>query len=93
MERVTGIEPTSRSTGATRSTRPSVPSVHFHDLRHTGNTLTAHAGATLSNLMARMGHETTRAARIYLHTTSARDRVVADALGALVESERKGKKA
>jgi hypothetical protein len=28
------------------------------------------------------------AARIYLHTTSARDRVVADALGALVESER-----
>jgi integrase len=66
-----------------------VPAVHFHDLRHTGNTLTAHAGATLSDLMTRMGHSTTRAARIYLHTTSARDRVVADALGKLVEAERK----
>jgi integrase len=58
-----------------------VPRVHSHDLRHTGNTLTAHAGATLSDLMARMGHASTRAARIYLHTTSARGRVVADALG------------
>jgi hypothetical protein len=28
-------------------------------------------------------------AQIYLHTTSARDRVVADALGKLVEAERK----
>jgi integrase len=66
-----------------------VPSVHFHDLRHTGNTLTAHSGATLSDLMLRMGHASTRAARIYLHTTSARDRAVADALAALVEAQRK----
>lgn len=55
-------------------------SVHFHDLRHTGNTLTAQAGATLSDLMARMGHASTRAARIYLHTTSERDVQVAAAL-------------
>ncbi|MGN6606633.1 MAG: tyrosine-type recombinase/integrase [Jatrophihabitans sp.] len=54
--------------------------VHFHDLRHTGNTLAAQAGATMSDLMARMGHASTRAAQIYLHTTSQRDRVVADAL-------------
>jgi integrase len=65
--------------------------VHFHDLRHTGNTLTAHSGATLSDLMMRMGHASTRAARIYLHTTSARDRVVADALADLVEKQRKPK--
>ncbi len=58
--------------------------VHFHDLRHTGNTLTAHAGATLSDLMARMGHSSTRAARIYLHTTSERDLAVAEALDALL---------
>ncbi len=58
----------------------SLAEVHFLDLRHTGNTLTAHSGATLSDLMSRMGHSSTPAARIYLHTTSERDRVVAAAL-------------
>jgi len=61
-----------------------VTGVHFHDLRHTGNTLTAHAGANLSDLMTRMGHSSTRAARIYLHTTPERDRAVATALNALL---------
>jgi integrase len=44
-----------------------VPDVHFHDLRHTGNTLTVTAGANLRELMARMGHSSTRAALIYLN--------------------------
>jgi integrase len=57
---------------------------HFHDLRHTGNTLAAQAGATLTDLMARMGHASARAARIYLHTTSERDRAVADALSRML---------
>lgn len=57
-----------------------LPEVHFHDLRHTGYTLTVQFGATLSDLMSRMGHSSTRAARLYLHTTSERDRVVAEAL-------------
>jgi len=61
-----------------------VPGVHFHDLRHTGNTLTAHSGATLSDLMSRMGHSSTRAARIYLHTSSDRDVAVAAALDELI---------
>src|SRR5215469_8294337 len=39
--------------------------VHFHDLRHSGNLLAAAAGATLRELMARMGHSSTRAALIY----------------------------
>jgi integrase len=43
-----------------------VPDVHFHDLRHTGNSLTADAGANLRELMERMGHSRTRAALIYL---------------------------
>jgi integrase len=30
--------------------------VHFHDLRHTGNTLAAATGASTEELMARMGH-------------------------------------
>src|SRR6266702_4069619 len=32
-----------------------LPSIHFHDLRHTGNHLTASSGASLRELMARMG--------------------------------------
>ncbi|WP_298455290.1 site-specific integrase [uncultured Cellulomonas sp.] len=65
-----------------------VEGVHFHDLRHTGNTLTAQAGATLPDLMARMGHASARAALIYLHTSSTRDRAVAQALDGLVQRER-----
>ena len=40
---------------------------HFHDLRHTGNQFTADAGANPRELMARMGHDSARAALIYLH--------------------------
>jgi integrase len=58
-----------------------LPMTHFHDLRHTGNTLTADAGANLRELMERMGHSTTRAALVYLHSTSERQRVIADAVG------------
>ena len=64
--------------------------VHFHDLRHTGNTLMAQFGATLSDLMNRMGHASTRAAVIYLHTNSQRDRVVADGLNDLIAASRRG---
>lgn len=34
--------------------------------------------------MTRMGHSSTRAARIHLHTTSERDLAVAEALNALL---------
>jgi integrase len=61
--------------------------VRFHDLRHTGNTLTAGAGANLRELMERMGHSSTRAAMIYLHTTGERQRMIADALGELARTE------
>ncbi|MDT4936660.1 MAG: hypothetical protein QOG80_331 [Pseudonocardiales bacterium] len=67
-----------------------IADIHFHDLRHTGNTLAAQSGATMSDLMARMGHTTTRAAQVYLHTTSERDRVVADALNSLLATARSG---
>ncbi|WP_182901545.1 site-specific integrase [Microbispora sp. H10830] len=42
-----------------------VPGLHFHDLGHTGNTIAASAGASLRDLMARMGHGSVRAAMIY----------------------------
>ena len=48
-------------------TAAGLPTMHFHDLRHTGNMLAADAGANLRELMERMGHSTTRAATVYLH--------------------------
>jgi integrase len=71
--------------------KAGLPAVHFHDLRHTGNTLTATAGANLRELMARMGHSSTRAALIYLHSTDERQREIAEALGDLAASELKRK--
>lgn len=56
--------------------------LHFHDLRHTGNLLAAQTpGATLRDLMARMGHDSMRAALIYQHATLDADRHIADAMG------------
>lgn len=70
------------------------PELHFHDLRHTGNTLAAMTGAHLRELMERMGHSSTKAALGYLHATDQRSRHLADALGDLVEREREaGRKA
>ena len=63
--------------------------MHFHDLRHTGNTLTANAGAKLRELMERMGHDSERAAMIYLHGSDERQREIADALGKLAGEELK----
>jgi integrase len=55
----------------------------LHDLRHTSNTLTAATGATLPELMHRMGHATPHSALRYLHATRDRDRVLGDALAEL----------
>jgi len=54
--------------------------VHFHDLRHAGNHLVAEAGANLRELMERMGHASSRAALIYLHSTDDRQRSLAEAI-------------
>jgi len=56
-----------------------MPGLHFHDLRHTGNTLAAQAGASLADLKARMGHDSARAAMIYQHATSEADHKIAAA--------------
>jgi integrase len=57
---------------------------HFHDLRHTGNTLAAATGASTKELMVRMGHASSRAALIYQHATQERDDRIAAAISALV---------
>jgi integrase len=61
--------------------KASLPGIHFHDLRHAGNSLTADAGASLRELMDRMGHSSTRAALIYLHSSDERQRTLAAAIG------------
>jgi integrase len=61
------------------------PDLRFHDLRHTGAVLAASTGATLAELMARLGHSTAGAAMRYQHAAQDRDRVIATALSALAE--------
>ncbi len=55
----------------------------FHDLRHTGQTLAASAGATLKDLMKRLGHSSPAAAQRYLHAVDGRDAEIASALSEL----------
>jgi integrase len=58
------------------------PDLRFHDLRHTGATLAAATGATLADLMARMGHSTPAAAMRYQHAVADRDKAIGEALSA-----------
>ena len=51
--------------------------LRFHDLRHTGLTLAAHAGATLPDLMKRAGHSSVDAAQVYMHAARGRDAEIA----------------
>jgi integrase len=65
-----------------------VPGLHFHDLRHTGNTLAADMGVSLRNLMVRMGHDNERAALIYQHASRHADRKITEGLDALLGEHR-----
>src|SRR5207248_10546415 len=65
---------------------------YFHDLRHTGNTLAAASGASTRELMHRMGHASMRAALIYQHATSERDREIAAGMDRRINGD-KDKKA
>ena len=47
------------------------------------------AGATLRELMDRMGHASTRAALIYQHRTTRRDKIIADEISKRAEAELK----
>lgn len=58
------------------------PGLHFHDLRHTGNTFAATSGAGLKDLMARMGHDSERAALIYQHQARGADKAITNAIDA-----------
>jgi integrase len=62
------------------------PKLHLHDLRHAGATFTAQTGATLKEIMSRIGHASTRAAMMYQHATSKRDHEIAVALDVLIRA-------
>ena len=62
-----------------------LPGVHLHDLRHTGNALASRTGASLADLMARMGHSSTQAALIYQHAAMDQDAEIADAVSARIQ--------
>ena len=63
--------------------------LHFHDLRHTGNTFAASSGAGLRDLMARMGHDSERAAMIYQHEARSADQAITDAIDTHVQAEQR----
>lgn len=64
------------------------PDLTLHDLRHTGAVLAAITGATLPELMARVGHSTPAAALRYQHVAQGRDQQIAAALSRLVPQHR-----
>ena len=63
------------------------PGLRFHDLRHTGATMAAQAGATMRELMDRLGHSTPQAALIYQHAAADRQADLAARLSAMAAGE------
>jgi integrase len=63
-----------------------VSGVHFHDLRGSGATWAATTGATVRELMARVGHTTPSVAIRYQDATVERDHAIAEKLGALLRA-------
>jgi integrase len=61
--------------------------LRFHDLRHSGAVLAAMSGATIAELMARLGHSTAAAAMRYQHAAEGRDRAVAAAMSQLAVAD------
>jgi integrase len=85
------------SNGSERHLQPSTLSRHWyrartaagredlrwHDLRHSGAVLAAATGASLAELMARLGHSSPQAAMRYQHAAAGRDREIAALLSKL----------
>jgi integrase len=64
------------------------PDLRFHDLRHTGAVMATASGASLAEVMARLGHSTPAAAMRYQHAARGRDEQIAAALSEMAESPR-----
>ena len=66
------------------------PDLRVHDLRYSAATMAAQAGATLAELMARMGHSTPKSALVYQHVAEGRDRIIAERMALLAQSVAEG---
>ena len=60
--------------------------LRLHDLRQSGGTMAAVTGATLAELMARLGHSTPTAAMRYQHAAQGRDKQIAALLSKLADN-------
>ena len=60
--------------------------LRFHDLRHSGAVLAAATGASLAELMARLGHSSPAAAMRYQHAVAGREREVAALMSKLADA-------
>ncbi|MDF2825576.1 MAG: integrase [Mycobacterium sp.] len=60
--------------------------LRWHDLRHSGAVLAAATGASLAELMMRLGHSTPQAAMRYQHAAQGRDREIAAMLSKLASN-------
>ena len=83
------LRSTFRWTWTKARTAVGLPDLHFHDFAHTGNTMAAGQGASLRELMQRVGHSSARAALIYQHATQERDEVIAAGMGKLLRQARR----
>lgn len=63
------------------------PDLRFHDLRHTGAVLAAQTGATLAELMGRLGHSTPGMAIRYQHASQDRDAEIARRLSSMATGQ------
>ena len=72
--------------GRTRSRRSACPACTTTTLRHAGNQFAAHSGARLRDLMARMGHDSERAAMIQ-HQAQGADTAITNAIDTHVQAE------
>lgn len=63
------------------------PDLRFHDLRHGAAVLAAQSGATLAELMHRLGHSSPQMALRYQHVASERDRQIAARLSEMANPQ------
>lgn len=81
-----GVDPISDGTLRKNHKRAAVaigrPTLTLHDLRRTGATLAGQSGATVKEIMRRLGHTKPDVAMLYQVADAARDQAVAQRMGA-----------
>lgn len=60
--------------------------LRWHDLRHSAGVLATLAGASLADVMARLGHSTLGAAQRYMHAAQGRDAEIAATISKMAET-------